>query len=201
MSIENINNFENIQKSYKDNLNKLNIFLEQFNFKSNDVFKLNDYNFLLIWEKESKILNTKKLTLNNINNVDLWSLSWIIWAPISKEQKLSELNFLLQKLPIPKQKKYLEKWLKNFNTYEVQKNNWEETLYSIFNKLLSETDYSKWKLVLFRKLFLDWVEKGIILPNIKKWDIISFDIWDSNSWELKINWKIYSLNIENFSIY
>lgn len=199
MWIENNQNFD-IQNKYNENLNKLNDFLKKYNFKAEDIFYIGNNDYLIFWENnENRILNSKNLNLRSINPEESVELNSVIWAPISQEQKLEELNDLLKNLPTQKQKNFLEEWFKDNLTYEVQKENWSESLYSIFNKMLNEHP-QKEKLVLFRSLLLNWVEQNLINPQIHKWDTIKMDFEDTNSIHLYINWNTHILNISNYTI-
>lgn len=99
------------------------------------------------------------------------------------------------------QKNYFDYWFKNnsFNLYEVQESNWNETIFSILNKMWAENLKSEQRLI-FREIIIKAWENSIF-PIIKAWDIINFWIIDNNSVEISINDNYFVINMQNKEIY
>ena len=84
--------------------------------------------------------------------------------------------------------------------YEVQKDDWTETLYSIFLELLKRGKVDAWVKLLIRNIFLEYVNKKKFFWIIKQWDRIDINEGDKNSFELQVWKEIFTLNTYNQTI-
>lgn len=98
-------------------------------------------------------------------------------------------------IDISKNKHYIEEWFNDFWEYEVQKNDWTETLYSILPELLNRNIEIKDRAIL-RSIFYNNIDR---FNWIKKWDKIEINMIDNNSYEIKIWENYYIVNINNNS--
>lgn len=92
-------------------------------------------------------------------------------------------------------KHYLDEWFNNYWEYEVQKNDWTETLYSILPELLNRNIEIKDRAIL-RSIIYNNIN---IFEAIKKWDKIEINSIDNNSYEIKVWENYYIINIQNNS--
>lgn len=93
------------------------------------------------------------------------------------------------------EKHFLEEGFNKLWQYEVQKEDWSETLYSIMNESISRNIPVDDRTIL-RSTFLNNIEQ---VEAIQKWDIIELNQIDNNSYEISIWENIYIINIFNES--
>lgn len=98
------------------------------------------------------------------------------------------------------QKSYYENWFDISWDYEVQDENWDETLYWVVNRMLSIKWFDEKNRVVIRDLIMTWVEEWKISPKLYKWDLISLEEWDLSSFYLTISDKTHVLNIINKTV-
>jgi len=94
-----------------------------------------------------------------------------------------------------KEKHYLEEWFNELGQYEVQKEDWTETLYSILPELINKNTEVKDRTFL-RNMILTNIEK---FDTIQKWDVIEINQIDSNSYELRVSEDFFVINLYNES--
>ncbi len=94
-----------------------------------------------------------------------------------------------------KEKHYLEEWFNELGQYEVQKEDWTETLYSILPELINRNFEVKDRTFL-RNMILSNIEE---INNIQKGDIIEINQIDSNSYELRVSEDFFVINLHNES--
>ncbi len=87
---------------------------------------------------------------------------------------MSEIFDYYDSIKDTKEKHFLEEWFKHgYNNYEVQLDNWSETIFSITSKMASENLPNEQKTI-FRSIILDYAEKNWF-PTLNKWDKIIFE--------------------------
>lgn len=111
-----------------------------------------------------------------------------------------EWKWEIYEVPNPRTKKnFIEEWFKTFgwvtDTYEVQNENWSETLYSILPELINRNSTIEiGDRAILRSILL---RDDNNFPTIKKWNSISILFDWNNSFELNIWNEIYVINTIN----
>ena len=98
------------------------------------------------------------------------------------------------------QPKYFDAWFKYgaFEEYEVQVGWPKEKAFSILLKMWNENLDEKDRL-LFRDIVLT-AENKKTFPELKKWEKIIFELWDTQSWIITIWKKVYKYDLVAKSI-
>lgn len=98
------------------------------------------------------------------------------------------------------QPKYFDAWFKYgvFDEYEVQVGWPKEKAFSILLKMWNENLDEKDRL-LFRDIVLT-AENKKTFPELKKWEKITFELWDTQSWIITIWKKVYKYDLVAKSI-
>lgn len=87
----------------------------------------------------------------------------------------------------------VEEWFNELGQYEVQKEDWTETLYSILQQSINRNIQLKDRMI-FRKIMMENLDQ---FNTIKKWDIIELNQIDNNSFEIKVWQEYYVINSYN----
>ncbi len=87
----------------------------------------------------------------------------------------------------------VEEWFNDLWQYEVQKEDWTETLYSILQQTINRNINLQDRMI-FRKIMMDNLDQ---FNAIKKWDIIEVNQIDNNSFEIRVWEEYYVINSLN----